>query len=73
MDKDMAVLIIHTLINQLGVHTEQDQGTGMVERERETAESGKNEKLNDRGSIKEQSWSGGGGSEIHRSGVFCVQ
>lgn len=35
MDKDMAVLIIHALINQLGVHTEQDQGTGMVERERE--------------------------------------
>lgn len=35
MDKDMAVLIIHALINQLGVHTEQDQGPGTVERERE--------------------------------------
>lgn len=30
MDKDMAVLIIHALINQLGVRTEQDQGTDMV-------------------------------------------
>lgn len=35
MDKDMAVLIIHALINQLGVHTEQDQGPGTIERERE--------------------------------------
>lgn len=35
MDKDTAVLIIHALINQLGVHAEQDQGPGTVERERE--------------------------------------
>lgn len=35
MDKDMAVLIIHALINQLGVRTEQDQGPEMVERGRE--------------------------------------
>lgn len=26
MDKDISVLIIHTLINQLGLHMERDQG-----------------------------------------------
>lgn len=57
----MAVLIIHALIIQLGVRTEQDQGTDMVW-ERETAERVENKKLSDRGSIKEsKTWAAGEG------------
>lgn len=61
MGTDMAVLIIHALINQLGAGTDAVRG------------GERNKKLTDRGSIKEsETGAAGGGASDHVAAGFSV-